>query len=106
MDMRELTIRTGQIQCNRTTCLARATADLGQAEFKTLRKIVSAKFASCSGGGDAADTHAMGGIRASVRRGDGALPQAAADGGGGRRAAGHVGAAFPPAARALRGGRR
>src|ERR1700736_2816232 len=67
---------------------------------------LSAKFASCSGGGDAADTHAMGGIRASVRRGDGALPQAAADGGGGRRAAGHVGAAFLPAARALRGGRR
>src|SRR6516225_9405251 len=39
MEMCELSIRTCQIKCNRTTCLARAAADLGQAEFKTLRKI-------------------------------------------------------------------
>jgi len=38
MDMCELTISIGQIQCNRTGCLARAAADLGQAEFKALRK--------------------------------------------------------------------
>jgi hypothetical protein len=39
MNMRKLAIRAGQIKCNRTACLARAAADLGQAEFKTLRKI-------------------------------------------------------------------
>src|SRR5262249_10217110 len=39
MDMRELTIRTGQIKCNRTARLGRAATDLGEAEFKTLRKI-------------------------------------------------------------------
>src|SRR5262249_31731936 len=36
---RELTIRTVQIECNRTAGLARAAADLGQTELKTLRKI-------------------------------------------------------------------
>src|SRR5205823_8735218 len=41
MDMCKLTIRTGQIKRNRTACLARAAADLREAEFKTLRKINS-----------------------------------------------------------------
>ena len=66
---------------------------------------LSARFASCSGGGDAAGERVMGGVCAQVRRGAGALPQAAADGRGGGRDFGHVGAAFPPVAVALRGGR-
>jgi len=44
----------------------------------------------------------MGGFRGSIRRGAGALSQAAADGGGGWRASGHVRPAFPAIDRALR----
>jgi hypothetical protein len=44
---------------------------------------LSAMFVSCSGGGDAADKHVVGGLRAAIRRGAGALSEAAADGGRG-----------------------
>jgi hypothetical protein len=55
---------------------------------------LSAMFASRSGGGDAADERVMGGVCGSVRRGAGALSEAAVDGGRGRRAFGMSGRHF------------
>src|SRR5271156_3876499 len=63
-------------------------------------------FFACSGGRrDAADDDAMGGFCDALSRSVRAIREASADGRGGRRAFGHVGAELPAAVRSLRGGR-